>query len=292
MHTDDVQPNSFECLVRDIYDEVKNKQKALANYLKHNYPLVIEKPLLSWFIQTRSKFNLYAMKYTLLHALLYVLEKASTVGSHLNSTDSNHNQKGISQKIFEYTNLLVFSHCLSCMLHSFPKISYEEGLCIADYPATDTNNPLRGSSETGGLIVKFLEIVRIRMTDLGSNITDLSNLGVDTFEKIFKQVIEELPELSLNFSVDACISELLLQDVENKSISISSLPLIQFEKDASKSYLTVSGHSSEGAVPRDSYNYKAFSSKMTITPQGFMRLFESKSARNSECEMRSFSANK
>ena len=85
------------------HGEVVSKQEALASYLKHNYPLVIEKPLLSWFIQTRSKFNLYAMKYTLLHALLYVLEKASTVDSHLNSTDNNHNQKSISQKIFEYT---------------------------------------------------------------------------------------------------------------------------------------------------------------------------------------------
>jgi len=296
MRTDDAHPKSFQCLVQAAHGEVVSKQEALASYLKHNYPFVMQKPLLSWFIQTRSKFNLYAMKYTLLHALLNILEKANTVDSNLNSIDNNHELKCLKQRISGYTKLLILSHCLSCMLHSFPKTSYEEGLHIADYPATDTNNPWRGGSETGGLIVKFLEIVLIRMTDLESNIRAFleSNIGAfnnlreDAFEKIFKQVIGILPDLRLTFSVDACIGELLSQDVENKPISISSCPIIEFEQDTSKSHLTISGHSSGSAVPRDSYNYKAFSSKMTITPQGIMGLFEPKSARNSECEMRSF----
>ncbi|MAR83555.1 MAG: hypothetical protein CMF55_02020 [Legionellales bacterium] len=257
--------------VSELRSKVDSKKEQFGRYLKENYKLVTQKEFYSWLTQISARYNLYAKKYALLHPLSIILQQVSQVDT---LSQPYINQRDLEDKISGYMQLYILSHCLWLMLHSFPKICHEEGMRIADFPATDSSSPFRQSSETGQLIRMSREIVLGKMSLLKIIIEGNDGLKKDTIHDAFKQAAVNLPCDLFKRSVDDCLRALIVP-IPNKKIPIlvSAYPLIEFKIDKVQLSLTISGHSSGSASSRNSYSHKTLPSKFCINSATFVSLF-------------------
>ena len=278
MHTNSNEQVITVDPVSEMQSKVGSKKAQLVAYLKENYSLVTRQQFFSWVTQLSAKYQLYAKKYALLHPLSIILQQVSQVDT---ASRSYQNQRGIEYSLSGYMQLYILNHCLWLMLHSFPKISHEEGMRIADYPATDSNSPFRESSKTGWLIARCRDIVRDKMLLLRASIKRSNNLEQASISDIFKKVSEKLQGVLVTQSVDDCLGALVGPN-NNSSINISACPPITFNFDSTQLLLTISGHCSQSATPRKSYSHQAFVSSYTIKPAIFVDLLAPEVPRNAE----------